>query len=52
MNFFKKASFYEIQMDLMGNTEKHDFVHFLPFPSRPGPQKHIEFLRVYMTWGA
>ena len=34
----------------MENTEKHDFVHFLPFPSLPAPQKGIEFLRFYMAW--
>ena len=34
----------------MENTENHNFVHFLPFPSLPEPQKGIEFLRFYMTW--
>ena len=34
----------------MGNTENNDFVHFLPFPSLPEPQKGIEFLGFYMTW--
>jgi len=34
----------------MENTEKHDFAHFIPFPSLPAPQKGIEFLRFYMAW--